>query len=93
MKQAFSSHLKEFKHIYIDMPGFGKSLNNYNLTTKDYANIIQIFLTQILNNISINAITIAGHSFGGKVATYLNPKNLILCSTAGILEIKSINKS
>ena len=28
MKQAFSQELKEFKHFYIDMPGFGKSLTN-----------------------------------------------------------------
>ncbi len=89
MKNAFASKLKDFKHIYIDMPGFGKSETHHILTTKDYANIMQIFLTQLLPNDDINTLTIAGHSFGGKVATYLEPKNLILLSTAGILEIKS----
>ena len=89
MKNAFLTKLKDFKHIYIDMPGFGKSETNYVLTTKDYANIMQIFLTQLLPNDPIDTLNIAGHSFGGKVATYLEPKNLILLSTAGILEIKS----
>lgn len=89
MKKAFTSHLKEYKHIYIDMPGFGKSTNEYVLTTKDYANIMQIFLNELLPKNSIDSLIIAGHSFGGKVATYLEPKTLVLLSTAGILEEKS----
>lgn len=84
MKSSFSPHLKEFKHIYLDMPGFGKSDNNSILTTQDYANIIKEFLKN-----ESNLIAIAGHSFGGKVATLLNPKNLILLSSAGIIEEKS----
>ncbi|WP_320033370.1 alpha/beta hydrolase [Halarcobacter sp.] len=87
MKQAFSSYLKEYKHIYIDMPGFGKSVTSYSLTTKDYANIIDTFL----KNLNLNIVAIAGHSFGGKVATLLNPDNLILLSTAGILEEKPLD--
>lgn len=89
MKGGFESKLKEFKHIYLDMPGFGKTWNEYVLTTKDYANIVKIFLTQILPLNPIDTLSITGHSFGGKVATYLEPKNLILLSTAGILERKS----
>ncbi len=87
MKQAFEKKLKEFKHIYIDMPGFGKSENCYILTTIDYANIMKIFLENI--GINPNEVTIAGHSFGGKVATTLMPKLLVLLSSAGILETKS----
>jgi len=87
MKQAFGEKLKEFKHIYIDMPGFGKSDNNYILTTIDYANIVKIFLNNL--NINPNDITIAGHSFGGKVATCLMPQLLVLLSSAGIVEDKS----
>ena len=87
MKQAFKDKLKEFKHIYIDMPGFGKSDNNYILTTIDYANIIKIFLNKL--HINPNDVTIAGHSFGGKVATCLMPKLLVLLSSAGIVEDKS----
>ena len=87
MKQAFSSYLKDYKHIYIDMPGFGKSSNEYILTTNDYAEVLKEFFKKI----NINAFAIIGHSFGGKVATLLNPENLILLSTAGILEEKSFD--
>ncbi|PLY08362.1 MAG: alpha/beta hydrolase [Arcobacter sp.] len=87
MNQAFSSYLPNYRHIYIDMPGFGKSSNEYALTTNDYAKIIEEFF----NTLNTNVIAIAGHSFGGKVATLLNPQNLILLSTAGILEEKSFD--
>lgn len=108
MKSSFSAYLKNVKHIYIDMPGFGKSDNEYVLTTKDYANIVNEFLKKIIdrdkmdvkseecseNNPSLltphpSLFAIVGHSFGGKVATLLNPKNLILLSSAGIIEEKS----
>ncbi|XPV67602.1 MAG: alpha/beta fold hydrolase [Halarcobacter sp.] len=87
MKQAFEKFLPNFRHIYVDMPGFGKSSNEYTLTTKDYANIMEEFF-KVLNT---NIVAIAGHSFGGKVATLINPKNLILLSTAGILEEKPLD--
>lgn len=87
MKNVFSSYLKDFRHIYIDLPGFGKSLNNYVLTTKDYAKIVDEFL----NLISSSKDIIAGHSYGGKVAVLLSPKNLVLLSSAGILEEKSFD--
>ncbi|MCK5111286.1 MAG: alpha/beta hydrolase [Arcobacteraceae bacterium] len=87
MKQAFGGYLKEYKHIYIDMPGFGKSNNNYVLTTTDYVEIIKEFLIQL--DTSITESVVAGHSFGGKVATLLNPKKLVLLSSAGIVEEKS----
>ena len=88
MKQAFSPYLKGFRHIYIDMPGFGKSVNNYVLTTIDYANIVKIFLNAL--DINPNDAVIAGHSFGGKVATTLMPKLLVLLSSAGIVEEKPL---
>lgn len=87
MKQGFAKTLPEFKHIYVDMPGFGKSSNEMVLTTKEYATIMQLFLEE-LGYDSCSELTIAGHSFGGKVATLLQPKNLILLSTAGIIEPK-----
>lgn len=86
MKQSFEKFLPNFRHIYIDMPGFGKSSNEYILTTQEYSKIIDEFL-KTLNS---NTVAIAGHSFGGKVATLLNPKNLILLSSAGILEEKPL---
>jgi len=36
MKQAFGKTLPEFRHIYLDMPGFGKSSNDTVLQTHDY---------------------------------------------------------
>jgi len=87
MKMAFGKELGNMKHVYIDMPGFGKSDNNYVLTTIDYAHIMKIFLDKI--GINHNDVMIAGHSFGGKVAICLIPKTLILLSSAGILEEKS----
>ena len=87
MKQAFGQYFKNLQHIYIDMPGFGKSSNEYILTTTDYSNIIKIFLEQF--NINYKTLIIVGHSFGGKVATLLQPSKLILISSAGIIEDKS----
>jgi pimeloyl-ACP methyl ester carboxylesterase len=85
MKNVFSPFLKDFRHIYIDLPGFGKSPNDYELTTEDYVKITDEFL----NLLNSTKDVIAGHSYGGKVATLLNPKNLVLLSSAGILEEKS----
>jgi pimeloyl-ACP methyl ester carboxylesterase len=87
MKQAFATGLTKLRHIYLDMPGFGKSENHYILNTTDYANIVSLFLKDL--NIDISNSIIVGHSFGGKVATLLNPKKLVLLSSAGIIEKKS----
>ena len=84
MKQAFKKHLSQYKHIYIDMPGFGKSSNNMILTTQDYAKIIKIFL----DTIKAKANIAMGHSFGGKVSTLLEPDCLVLLSSAGIVTKK-----
>ena len=82
MQQAFGNYLNEFKHIYLDMPGFGQSPNeNMILTTQDYADIVK----QFLEKIATTPQAIAGHSFGGKVATLLKPDCLILLSSAGVL--------
>ncbi len=80
MKGAFGNTLPEFRHIYIDMPGFGKSPNDLPLTTEDYRDIIALFLEET----GAKRTIIAGHSFGGKVAVLLQPQLLILLSSAGI---------
>lgn len=85
MKNAFSPYLKNFRHIYIDLPGFGKSSNDYVLDVYKYADIINKFLSSI----NVKKDLIMGHSYGGKVATLLNPDVLILLSTAGIIEEKT----
>lgn len=84
MKQAFGSTLPDFRHIYLDMPGFGKSMNEMVLTTKDYAAIVQLFLDAL----GVQASIAMGHSFGGKVSTLLNTPCLVLLSSAGIVTVK-----
>ncbi len=80
MRQAFGGLLGEWRHIYLDLPGFGQSPNDSFLRTSDYAAIIRLFLEEL----NIEPQVVAGHSFGGKVATLLAPKCLVLLSSAGI---------
>jgi pimeloyl-ACP methyl ester carboxylesterase len=87
MKSAFGNGFKDFKHIYLDMPGFGASNSEVVLTTKDYSKIVDLFL----QSLDVEAEMVFGHSFGGKVATLLNPKNLILLSSSGILVPKPLS--
>lgn len=81
MMQAFDRAFKGFRHIYIDLPGFGGSSNEKVLRSEDYAEIIKHFLgeTNLVCDIAV------GHSFGGKVATLLDPGALVLLSSSGIL--------
>ena len=85
-KACFSKTLSEFRHIFVDMPGFGRSSNDTVLTTSDYAKIMELFI----ENLGIKKDIITGHSFGGKVATLLNPKLLVLLSSAGIVPKKPL---
>lgn len=87
MKSAFSKTFPEYRHIYVDLPGFGHSSIPMILDTQAYADIISLFLEQM----HTQPVMVFGHSFGGKVATLLNPKTLVLLSSAGILAPKSLN--
>jgi len=80
MKQAFEPYMSTFRHIYIDLPGFGGSTSHAVLDTAEYARILESFLELI----GAKKEMIVGHSFGGKVATLLSPKLLVLLSSAGI---------
>jgi len=84
MKQAFRNELKDYKHIYLDMPGFGASFNPIILTTKDYGKIVELFL----ESLKVSPQIVMGHSFGGKVATLLNSSYLVLLSSAGVVTEK-----
>ncbi|HIO90300.1 MAG TPA: alpha/beta hydrolase [Campylobacterales bacterium] len=84
-KLGFKHTIPSFRHIYIDMPGFGKSTNDTILTTDNYYEIMKLFLTDIGARLDV----VVGHSFGGKVATLLKPKLLVLLSSAGIVPTKS----
>ena len=84
MKQAFGKLFPDYKHIYLDMPGFGKSTNEMILTTEDYGQIVQLFLDALKVKVKIAM----GHSFGGKVATLLKTPCLVLLSSAGVVTEK-----
>lgn len=86
MKQSFSKEMKGFRHIYIDLPGFGKSTCCLAMTTPDVARIVELMMIHINASKDI----ILGHSFGGKVATLLDPKVLVLVGSAGIFIRKSL---
>ncbi len=87
MRRAFGKLLPGFRHLYLDLPGFGKSPNEGFLSTADYAGIVGEFLREL----EIAPGIIAGHSFGGKVATLLDPDCLVLLSSAGILVPKPLS--
>ena len=82
--KVFKDYFDEYKLLFIDMPGFGKSMTDEVWDTHKYAKKIDDFLNQL----KIDKYCIIGHSFGGKVAVLLNPKYLVLLSSAGILEPK-----
>lgn len=86
MKKSFSSYMDTFRHIYIDLPGFGGSTCNLTLTTKDYARIVELLMIHLNAQKDI----IVGHSFGGKIAVLLDPSVLVLLSSAGIYWPKSL---
>ncbi len=86
MKQAFGNGFKGFKHLYIDLPGFGSSSIPAIFDTQAYANITALFL----NALGIHPYAIFGHSFGGKVATLLSSQRLVLLSSAGIVPPKPL---
>lgn len=89
MKKAFESEFKDFCHLYIDLPGFGKSSIQTPLRSKDYVLIVSEFLKQK----EFLPTIIIGHSFGAKIATLLSKefalKSLVLLSSAGIIWQKS----
>lgn len=80
MKQSFAPYMSAFRHIYIDLPGFGGSTCNVALKTADYARIVELLMIHMNASKDI----ILGHSFGGKVALILEPKVLVLVASAGI---------
>ncbi len=96
MSDAFCKHNKQYKHIYIDLCGFGNSSNDYVIDSFFYAEVIGAFLSGILSEAEV-LFGLAGHSFGGKIATLVaqnynaktKPK-IILLSSAGIIELKSL---
>jgi pimeloyl-ACP methyl ester carboxylesterase len=84
MKQAFGNRFEDYRVTYLDLPGFGGSSNDMILDTEDYAYIVRLFIKAV----GLRPTVIIGHSFGGKVATLLDAKYLVLLSSAGIKTVK-----
>ena len=84
MKQAFGKTFPLYQHLYLDLPGFGHSSIDVAIDTRTYTEIVQSFLEAL----HVKPVMVFGHSFGGKVATLLNPEVLVLLSSAGILAPK-----
>ncbi|NPA54957.1 MAG: alpha/beta hydrolase [Epsilonproteobacteria bacterium] len=84
--KVFREYFDEYKLVFIDMPGFGKTPTNEIYTTAKYAQKLDEFL----QSLGVDKYCIIGHSFGGKVATLLNPKYLVLLSSAGIINPKPL---
>ncbi|STQ84736.1 2-hydroxy-6-oxohepta-2,4-dienoate hydrolase [Helicobacter fennelliae] len=87
MSIAFERVFCDFNHYYIDLPGFGESPNEVFLSTKDYAEIINIFM----ESLHLDSVLVFGHSFGGKVAMLSKAKEVVLLSSAGILMPKHLS--
>lgn len=86
MRQAFAKTFPGYTHLYVDLPGFGHSSIEETIDTKAYTSIIKSFF----ENLHVKPFIIVGHSFGGKIATLLQPPVLILLSSAGIVVPKSL---
>lgn len=67
MESAFGARFKRLNHLYVDLPGFGGSSNDFVLNTEIYGNIVRHFIDAL----NIAPKVIIAHSFGGKVATIL----------------------
>jgi pimeloyl-ACP methyl ester carboxylesterase len=65
----------------VDFPGFGNSSIQKAMNSYETKSVMEEFLRSINKNPQI----IIGHSFGGKIALLLNPKVLVLLSSAGIV--------
>ena len=87
MKKAFSRYLPDWCHIYVDLPGFGTSTIHTPLKSRDY----QAIMLHFLEALGKSPEMMIGHSFGGKIATLLNPKRLVLLSSAGIVPKKALS--
>ncbi|MDR1285783.1 MAG: alpha/beta hydrolase [Campylobacteraceae bacterium] len=81
MKGVFGKFLKDYRHIYLDLPGFGNSSIKEALNSFDVKDIVKEFLSSIGKDPQI----VVGHSFGGKIALLLNPENIVLLSSSGIV--------
>lgn len=85
---------KNFKVIALDFPGFGESQEPKSVWgTAEYAQLVR----QFLDTLGIRMPILIGHSFGGRVITYLAGKlkvqahKIILIDSAGVRPKRSLS--
>jgi len=86
MIKAFRNTLPHYCHYYLDLPGFGESQLKAPMDSFGYAKVVDAWCEAL----HVKPQIIIGHSFGGKIATLLNPPNLVLLSSAGIVPPKPL---
>ena len=87
MLKAFGPHAHSWRTLYLDLPGFGKSSEpKEGLDSEGYLQIVRAFLAAV----DFDPKVVVGHSFGGKIATLLEPELLVLLASAGIPKTKSL---
>ena len=85
MSRVFADKFRRYAIVCVDLPGFGASSQPVRaLGSEDYAELMRAFIAAF----GKQPTAIMGHSFGGKIAALLAPRNLILLSSAGIIEPK-----
>lgn len=84
----------KISYMSISLPGFwGSELIHNHMTIEDYGYILDIFLTKLwLTNVHL-----IGHSFGGRIATYMGSRKrhlrrLTLIASAGIVSKIPLHK-
>ncbi len=88
MRQAFGPHCAAVHALYLDLPGFGGSSEpKQAMDSGEYTEVVRLFLEAA----GFVPDVIVGHSFGGKIATRLDPPLLVLLSSAGIPKPKSLS--
>jgi Predicted hydrolases or acyltransferases (alpha/beta hydrolase superfamily) len=92
MKGIGDSFSKEYRIVIIDLPGFGKSsVPEFAWNVSDYVECIKLFLEEL----KIDKLIIAGHSYGGKIgllyASKYEVEKLILFGSPFKKEIKNLS--
>lgn len=72
-KQMNSPLLKDFRLVFVDLPGHGESSKGSDYSVKIFAQI----LPEFIKSLNLNKFIIAGHSMGGHVAINLLSTDII----------------